>query len=295
MILFIPQESSSSTSSPQTQSQAPSTTTTPSGNTPDDPFASSPSQTPVPTGYESTPASISATGLSLDNNNLTPRPTTPVGFNDSNRISTETHVEDKDRDKDRDKAKSGSKKDKGVVNSRPAVASASQSVISSKRSMVEQQRSHTVSPTPHIAPAPSSTQAHGNNNNNASTSGTLRTATSKGYYSDDSSRSMGGPDRALESRQDQENRQELDASGDDDETDEMRMRREAALTMASFKDLVRVEQPQPAPTAGYYTPQQQQQQPPHGGQSYPNNNNNNDYGQSSRMYPPPPLQNHHPS
>ncbi|KAF9130065.1 hypothetical protein BGW39_003515 [Mortierella sp. 14UC] len=295
MILFIPQESSSSTSSPQTQSQAASATTTPSGNTLDDPFASSPSQTPVPSGYETTPVPTSAAGLSLESNDSTPRSSTPVGLYDSNRISSETHVDDRDRDKDKDKAKPGSKKDKGATNVRTPVATAPQTIVPSKRTMVEQQqqqRSHTASPTPRIPPLPSSTHLSGNKNN-ASTNGTLRTGSSTGYHSDDSSRYRGEFDR------DQESLQELDASMDhDDETDEMRMRREAALTMASFKDLIRVEQPQPhqqqqpssgpspAPSSGYYAPQQQQQHQ-HGGHSYPNNNSN--YGQSPHMYPPPPA------
>ncbi|KAF9901447.1 hypothetical protein EC991_006095 [Linnemannia zychae] len=300
MILFIPQESSSSTSSPQTQSQAASATTTPSGNTPDDPFTSSPSQTPVPSGHESTPVPVSAAGLSLESNSSTPRPSTPVGLHDSNRSSGEMYVEDKDRDKDRDKGKS-SKKEKGVSIPRTHTAAASQAMTPSKRPMVEQQqqeqqqRSHTASPTPRITPVPSSTQASGNNDH-ASTSGDIRAVSSTGYHSDDSLANKGGYHSA------QENRQELNASDDvedvDDETDEMRMRREAALTMASFKDVVRVEQPPqhqqqqassgppPTPSLGYYPPQRQLHNQ-HGGHSY-SNSNNSDYGQSSHMYPPPP-------
>ncbi|KAF9154431.1 hypothetical protein BG015_000980 [Linnemannia schmuckeri] len=294
MILFIPQESSSSNSSPQSQSQAASATTTPSGNTPDDPFPSSPSQTPVPSGYESTPVRVSAEGISLESNNSASRPSTPINMGDSHRNSGEVFADD--RDKDKDKARSTSRKEKGAAaTARTPISTPQQMMTPSIRPMVEQQRSHTASPTPH-------TTASGNIN--ASTNGVPRPVSSTGYHSDESSRSMGGSggyDRAREVRQ--ENEQEPDDLNEEEETDEMRQRREAALTMASFKDVVRVEQPQqpqqqpsgqhapgpPLPTE-YYSQKQQ----PHGGHSYSSSDGKN----SSHVYssgPSPFHSNSHPS
>lgn len=291
MILFIPQESSSANSSPQSQSQAASATTTPSGNTPDDPFPNSPSQTPVPSGYESTLVPVSAAGISLESNNSAPRPSTPVNMNESSRNSIEGAAEDKDKDKDR--ARSTSKKEKGTTAvARTPISAPQQTIPPSKRSMIEQQRSHTASPAPHTTTS---------GNDNISMNGAPRPVSSTGYHSDESSRSMGGGggyDGAREVHQ--ENEQDPDDLNEEEETDEMRQRREAALTMASFKDVVRVEQPQqqqqpsgqhaptpPPPSAGYYSQTQQ----PHGGHNYPSSDARN----PSPMYPPGPSSIHNNS
>ncbi|KAG0290386.1 hypothetical protein BGZ96_006142 [Linnemannia gamsii] len=287
MILFIPQESSSTNSSPQSLSQTASTTTTPSGNTPDDPFPSL-SQTTVPSGYDTTLVPVSAAGISLESNNSTPRPGTPLNMNDPNRNSAEASVDERDKDK----GLSTSKKEKTTA--RTSISVPQQSMPPSKRPIVEQQRSHTASPTPHPA---------GSGNNNTLTNGAPRTVSAQGYHSDDSSRGMGSSvyDGARDAHQ--ENGQEPEEENDEEETDEMRQRREAALTMASFKDVVRVEQsqqqqhqpqpsghaPAPPPPAGYYSQKQQ----PHGGQPY----QSNDFRNSSNMYPagPSPFHNNsHP-
>jgi hypothetical protein len=197
-------------------------------------------------------------------------------MNDSNRTSTEESVYERDKDKGR----STSKKEKTTA--RIPSSTPQQLMPPSKRPMVEQQRSHTASPTPHAA---------GSGNNSTSTNGAPRTVSAQGYHSDDPSHGIGGGvyDGAHDVHQ--ENGQGPEGENDEEETDEMRQRREAALTMASFKDVVRVEQPQqqqqqqqpsghvpvPAPPAGYYTHKQQS----HGGQSY----QSNDFRNSSNMYP----------
>ncbi|KAF9929883.1 hypothetical protein FBU30_001132 [Linnemannia zychae] len=283
MILFITQDSSTSTSSSQNQSQSASSTNTPNGNTPDDSFASSPSQTPVPSGPDSAGVPASAT---VENNSTNSRPSTPVGSNDPTRAPTEGSTEDK--------TKSTTRKDKGG-NSRTSVTSAPQTAHPSQRPMVEQQqRSHTASPTSHATPTPFV-------NNVTSMSTPLRPSSATGSYSDDSFRNANRNDRVPEIRA--ENGLNSGDIEDENETDEMRQRREAALTMASFKDMIRVEQPQPSqlqhqhqsqpsghlpppPSTGYYSPQQQhQQQYSHENSQY----SHQGYGPSSQSHPLPSL------
>ncbi|KAG0250435.1 hypothetical protein BG011_008342 [Mortierella polycephala] len=232
MILFIPQDSSSSPSSSpsqtQAQSQPSSATVTPSAAIRDDPFASTSSSQP------STPiTSTAVTSAAKDPGRRAPEAIrqsnlSPLSKNGRSTIVTQQNVG-------------------GAPTVRASVESA---VIHG---------SQKISPLP------------------MSSSGNLEREMSETKTSGDFSKGIRAYDAVRKDEQDQEGQ-----AANDEESDEMRQKREAALTMASIRDLAMQQQPQrpyQSTSSQSSYPPTYQQPPLSNGLPYPNN---------EYQHPPPP-------